>query len=98
MMISPSPLTQVVIRYSGQDDEPALARLAGRDSKPLPEGKLLVAEAGGEIRAALPLDGPEAVADPFSRTDELMRLLKLRRSQVRTPRLRPAFVGRLTRR
>jgi hypothetical protein len=97
-MISPSPLTQVVIRFSGQGDEPALARLAGRDSKPVPEGKVLVAEAGGEIRAALPLDGPEAVADPFIRTEELVRLLELRRSQVRGSRLVPAFVGRLARR
>jgi hypothetical protein len=97
-MISPTPLTQVVIRFSGQGDEPALARLAGRDSKRVPEGKLLVAEAGGEIRAALPLDGPVAVADPFSRTDELVRLLELRRSQMHASRLLPAFVGRLARR
>jgi hypothetical protein len=97
-MIAPTPLTQVVIRFSGQEDEPALARLAGRDSKRVPAGKLLVAEAAGEIRAALPLDGPETVADPFTRTDELVRLLELRRSQLRRPRLLPAFVGRLARR
>jgi hypothetical protein len=87
-----------VIRFSGQDDEPALARLAGRDSKAVPEGKVLVAESGGEIRAALPLDGPEAVADPFIRTEELVRLLELRRSQMRAPGFLPAFVGRLARR
>jgi hypothetical protein len=97
-MISPSPLTEVVIRFSGRDDEPALARLAGRDSKPVPEGKVLVAEAGGEIRAALPLDRPQAVADPFTRTEELVRLLKLRRSQMRAPKVLPPFVGRLARR
>ena len=98
-MISPTPLTQVVIRFSGQGDEPALARLAGRDSKTVPAGKVLVAEAGGEIRAALPLEGREAVADPFTRTEELVRLLKLRRSQMLHPRpLLAGALGRLARR
>ena len=80
------------------DDEPALARLAGRDSKSVPEGKLLVAEAGGEIRAALPIEGTDAIADPFTPSAELVRLLELRRSQMRSRRLVPAFVGRLARR
>jgi len=97
-MISPTPLTQVVIRSAAKDDEPALARLAGRDSKSVPEGKVLVAEAGGEIRAALPLEGPEAIADPFTRSADLVRMLELRRSQMRGRRLVPAFVGRLARR
>jgi hypothetical protein len=97
-MISPTPLTQVVIRSAAQDDEPALARLAGRDSKSVPEGKLLVAEAGGEIRAALPIEGREAIADPFIASAELVRLLEVRRSQMRGRRLVPAFVGRLARR
>ena len=112
-MISPTPLTQVVIRFSERGDERALARLAGRDSKPVPNGALLVAEADGEIRAALPLDGSGAVSDPFHRTAEIVRLLELRRSQLeaheqqqprrsrrRSPhaRLVPAFVGRLARR
>jgi hypothetical protein len=111
-MISPTPLSQVVIRFSERADEPALARLAGRDSQAVPRGALLVAEAAGEIRAALPLDGPGAVADPFHHTSELVRLLELRRSQLDEPapprsrtrarrlrlRLVPAFVGRLARR
>jgi hypothetical protein len=111
-MISPTPLTQIVIRYSERGDERALARLAGRDSQVVPKGALLVAETDGELRAALPLDGRGAVADPFHPTEELVRLLEMRRSQLETPRpsraprlrrwlrmaLVPAFVGRLARR
>jgi hypothetical protein len=111
-MISPTPLTQIVIRFSERGDERALARLAGRDSQVVPKGALLVAEADGDLRAALPLDGRGAVADPFHPTEELIRLLEMRRSQLealppsRAPRRRrrsrmtllPAFVGRLARR
>jgi hypothetical protein len=111
-MISPTPLTQIVIRYSERGDERALARLAGRDSQHVPAGALLVAEADGDIRAALPLDGRGAVSDPFHRSAELVRLLELRRNQLESGRpkrarsgrrearmrLVPAFVGRLARR
>lgn len=112
-MISPTPLTQIVIRFSERGDERALARLAGRDSKSVPNGALLVAEADGEVRAAVTLDGRGNISDPFHRTAELVRLLDLRRSQLysdeprRRPRSRrreararlvPAFVGRLARR
>jgi hypothetical protein len=85
-MISPTPLTQIVIRSSGRPDEAALARLAGRDSQAVPEGNVLVAEADGEIRAALPLDGKKALADPFHPTEELVGLLEVRRSQLRPAR------------
>jgi hypothetical protein len=111
-MISPTPLSQIVIRFSERGDERALERLAGRDSQPVPAGALLVAQADGEIRAALPLDGRGAVADPFHPTAEIVRLLELRRSQLETEpprrtrqprrhalnRFVPAFVGRLARR
>ena len=108
-MISPTPLSQIVIRYSERGDERALARLAGRDSQPVPAGALLVAEADGDLRAALPLDGKGAVSDPFHRTAELVRLLRAPRAASwqggrpeRRPhapsrrlamRLVPAFVG-----
>jgi hypothetical protein len=82
-MISPTPLTQIVIRLSAKADEGALGRLAGRDSRAVPEGAVLVAESDGEIRAALSLDGKGAVADPFHRTADLTRLLEVRRRQLR---------------
>jgi hypothetical protein len=111
-MISPTTLSQIVIRYSERGDERALARLAGRDSQTVPNGALLVAETDGDIRAALPLEGKGAVSDPFHRSAELVRLLELRRSQLESGRARrarprrhearmrlvPAFVGRLARR
>jgi hypothetical protein len=111
-MIAPTPLTQVMIRFSERGDERELARLAGRDSRSVPAGELLVAEADGEIRAALPVDGEDPVADPFHPTAELVHMLELRRSQLRAAcprrvrrrrplariRLLPAVVGRLARR
>jgi hypothetical protein len=101
-----------MIRYAERGDERALARLAGRDSRPVPAGALLVAASDGEIRAALSLDGRGAIADPFHPTAELVRLLEVRRTQLgaqraerprparhhRRARFVPAFVGRLARR
>jgi hypothetical protein len=83
-MIAPTPLTQIVIRYSGRDDKHALARLAGRDSQAVPQGEVLVAEADGEIRAAVSVDGKAVVADPFHPTAELVRLLEVRGRQLRS--------------
>jgi hypothetical protein len=85
-MIAPTPLTQIMIRFSQRGDERKLAQLAGRDSQSVPSGELLVAEAEGEIRAILPLDGNGAVADPFHPTADLVQMLQLRRSQLRTRR------------
>ena len=41
-----------------------------------------MAEVAGELRAALPLDGGAAVADPFRHTLDLVSLLKVRRRQI----------------
>jgi hypothetical protein len=82
-MPGPTLLTEILIRFARPEDEGALARLAGRDSQPVPGGDLLVAETNGEIRAALPLDGRRPVADPFHPTAELIRLLEVRRGQLR---------------
>ena len=45
--------TAIIIRRATEDDAPTLRRLAQLDGARLPEGELLVAEADGEIRAAL---------------------------------------------
>src|SRR5918997_984343 len=55
----------VTIRPSRDDDRPALARLAALDEAPAPQGSMLVAEVDGAPRAALPLAGGRAIADPF---------------------------------
>lgn len=72
----------VVLRATGREDEPALATLAELDGKVAPSGPSLVAEVDGSIRAALPLDGGPAVADPFRRTGDLVALLEARARQL----------------
>ena len=79
----------ITIRLAVPADAAALNRLAQLDSAPPPEPvRLLVAEAGDELRAALPLDGGPAIADPFERTAELVAMLaeRARRLEAATPR------------
>ena len=71
----------ISIRLAQAADVPALRRVAGRDSRLLPEGDLLIAEVGGEIQAALSLQTGESVADPFRPTAAMVDLLKLRARQ-----------------
>ena len=75
--------TDVTIRVARPNEDRALARLAELDSSPAPAGYVLVAEVGGELRAALPVEGGEPVADPFHPTAALTSLLALRTRQVR---------------
>jgi hypothetical protein len=42
----------------------------------------MLAEVGGEIRAAVPVDGGGVIADPFRRTSDLVELLNERVSQL----------------
>jgi hypothetical protein len=42
-----------------------------------------VAEAGGEVVAALPVGGGPPLADPFQETGGVVRLLRLRNAQLR---------------
>jgi hypothetical protein len=73
----------LTIRMAGSADATALSRLAQLDSAPPPEPvPILVAEVGGELRAALPVDGGRAIADPFQRTAELVALLAERARQL----------------
>jgi hypothetical protein len=92
----------VTIRAASTLDRAALRRVAQRDSRPVPEGELLVAEVDGELQAAIELATGELIADPFRRTVELVRMLVLRRSLLRGeswqphPRAAlPAFSARL---
>jgi hypothetical protein len=73
----------IVIRPAAVDDAPALRRLAELDGARLPEGELLVAEAGGEIRAALAISDRAYVADPFYPSKELVGLLDVRARRLR---------------
>jgi hypothetical protein len=73
----------VTIRADQATDRAALRRVAQRDSRPIPRGELLVAEVDGEIQAAIALATGEVIADPFRPTAELVRMLGLRRDELR---------------
>jgi hypothetical protein len=96
-----SPLDEglgITIRFAYPDDTTALRRLATLDSKPVPEGPLLVAEVAGELWAAVSItdEGPP-IADPFRYTAELVTLLQERAYRLtRRPRRpqAPQQVGR----
>jgi hypothetical protein len=75
--------SSITIRAAQRDDRSALVRVAQRDSAPLPDGELLVAAEHGEIRAAISIGDGTAIADPFHRTAELVRMLTARAEQLR---------------
>jgi hypothetical protein len=74
--------SDISIRLAGAADMPALRRVAERDSRLLPPGDLLVAEAQGEVQAALSVQTGEVVADPFRPTAAMVELLQLRARQA----------------
>jgi hypothetical protein len=78
---APAP-APVLVRAATPDDADAVARLAALDSARPPAGELLLAVVDGELRAALPLDGDDAIADPFEPTAELVALLRARARQL----------------
>jgi hypothetical protein len=80
----------IIIRRSTAEDRLAIAELAALDSRRAPQGEALLAFTGTELRAALPLDGGEAIADPFHHTAELVDLLRVRAPQPLQRRARPA--------
>ncbi len=90
--VSRNPVETLTIRLAVPADAPALRQLAQLDSAPPPEPKMpmLVAEVGGELQAALPLDGGSAIANPFQRTAELVAMLVSRVRQLQTPAPRSA--------
>ena len=72
----------VVVRLARPEDEAAIARIAALDGKRPPSGRVLVAEADAEIVAARPVDGGDAVADPFRWTSDLLALMEMRAAQL----------------
>ena len=77
------PAGALTIRWAVSTDAAALSRLAGLDSAPLPaRAPMLLAEVGGNVRAALPLEGGPAIADPFQPTAELVAILEKRARQL----------------
>jgi hypothetical protein len=68
-----SPL---VLRSATAVDSAALDRLAALDSARPLTGEVMVASAGGDVRAALSLETGRVVADPFYPSAELVELLR----------------------
>jgi hypothetical protein len=77
-----TPVTRVTLRWAAASDREGLRHLAELESTTPPDGGALVAEVDGRLRAALPLDGSEPIADPFHRGAELIELLRLRAAQL----------------
>ena len=81
----------IVIRRARVTDDSTLTALAVLDgSLEHPEGEILVAEAGGRLRAAIGSNGA-AISDPFWPSAELLDMLRVHagiadRRSVRAPR------------
>ena len=68
--------TSLVLRPATSADTTELERLAALDSARPLAGEVLVAYAGGELRAALSVDSGRSVSDPFWPSADLVDLLK----------------------
>ena len=66
----------LVLRPATSVDTADLERLAALDSASPLEGDVLLAYAGGDVRAALSLESGRVVADPFYPSAELVELLR----------------------
>ena len=74
----------VTIRHARPADADALADLAKLDSSHPPRGAILVAEAGGELWAAVSLDDYHLIANPFRPSGELAFGLVERARELRS--------------
>src|SRR6188472_1870364 len=84
----PADRRALTIRSALPADHDALVQLAELDSQPVPDEPLLVGEVGGELWAAVSLDGAITVADPFRPSAEVVLLLHERARQLRGGRRR----------
>ena len=73
----------ITIRHSSEADRAELLRLAQLDDREVPAGESLLAYVGDELRAAVPLRGRGAIADPFHLTRDVIELLRVRARQER---------------
>ena len=89
------PTPTISIRPATASDGRTLMRIAALDSAPMPFGPVLIAEIDGEPKAALSLNDDRVIADPFTRTAEVVALLRVHARTVaerdQRPVTRPAF-------
>lgn len=84
----------MILRVACPGDDEALARLANLDSALPLTPPVLIAEVGGEMRAALSLSDATVIADPFRYTVAAQQLLRARAAQLQGSR-RPSWRRRL---
>ena len=75
---------EITIRQATSADAFALRRLAALDDARALRGEVLLAEQGGDLRAALSLENGRAIANPFAPTAELVEMLRMRSRLVET--------------
>jgi hypothetical protein len=68
----------IVIREATAADRPALERLAELDSSRSPVDPVLLAEADGELRAAISTADGHLIADPWAVTGDIVEVLGIR--------------------
>ena len=73
----------LTVRAATPRDSDGVRLLAALEGVAMPTGEMLVAQAGDELRAALPLDGGRALADPFHPSAHMVEMLELRARQLR---------------
>lgn len=69
---------RIVIREATSADDRSLQRLSELDSGQRPADPVLVAEVGGELRAAISVVDGSVVADPWQVTADIVELLGIR--------------------
>jgi len=77
--------TPLVIRLATEGDRSALRRLAELDSARSLPGGVLIAKLGERLVAAISLADGREIADPFTPTAEILKLLRLRARQLKPP-------------
>jgi hypothetical protein len=76
-------MSELTLRICGEADGDALRVLAERDTARVPAGRVLAAQVGGRIVAAISLDTRRVIADPFLPTADAVELLRRRATQIR---------------
>jgi hypothetical protein len=88
----------LTVRAATQRDSEAVRLLAALEGVSMPRGRVLVAQVGDDVVAALPLEGGGPLADPFRPSAHFVELLQLRARQLRRDgdqRARGSLIPRL---
>jgi hypothetical protein len=72
------------IRLAADSDLPAITRLAELDSARVPRGRVLIAEIGGNVVAAISLESRALFADPFVSTADVVKVLRAEAAAMET--------------